>query len=145
MNTTPNKKITVNDLPVVINPAIMPEPELSYAGFIITLIGIIIALVGIVTIITGPDVIQYYEDEGMSFKQIIQAFPGPIATAGSLIFYFGNKCRNDFSENEIMDSYIKEKLDLRSEDVPDGKEISIEIPEGENKYHIKLVDIESRN
>ncbi|MCP3921152.1 MAG: hypothetical protein GY714_01065 [Desulfobacterales bacterium] len=138
-----NQVITIDNLPSEITIDI-PEETNNLLLSILMYAGIGIAVVGFLFIIFGPDKIYYNAGEGMTFIQMLQAYPGPIASVGGVLFFAGSQISNYMGQkNEnIINDQLDAQINIQDSDIPEGFVLNMK-PLEEGKFLVELV--ESKN
>ena len=136
--TTIYDEITINNLPGKIKLDLPTEPGSNF----LTWLGYAIAAIGGSFILLGPSEIMV-SYSGPTFVQFFQLYPGPIATLGFLIVYFGNLMTNSALKThaEAAKEGMTEKVNIKDEEIPEGFELSFTACEDEtNVYLVSLVE-----
>lgn len=135
------KPITINDLPATFE--LRGTESSTLPGTIITVIGVILLLVGGVTLLTGPDSIVYDTRVGMTFEQMIQAYPGPIVSVGFLIVLAGQGISSAIAGNnaEAFTEQLHARVDIPDSALPEGYRLHLEAHGGPH-YSLKLVAVD---
>ncbi|WP_086481710.1 hypothetical protein [Oceanospirillum sanctuarii] len=131
-------KHRLHDLPARIQIEI---PEASSGPGILTVIGIIIGVIGGGFIIFGPETIYYNRYEGMNLLQMLQAYPGPIASVGFLLVTLGGLWSSNEEKERLkkIEECLYSQLAFSPEDIPDGKMLDFERNE-DGSFTVSLVD-----
>lgn len=118
-------KHRLHDLPARIQ---IDIPEGSAGPGILTGIGIVIGVIGFGFIIFGPETIYYNRYEGMNFIQMLQAYPGPIASVGFLLVTLGGLWSGSEEKERLqkIEDSLYSQLAFSQEDIPDNKVLSFE-------------------
>ena len=111
---------------------LIKKEKTNWLATIIMLIGFVVTVVGAYFIMFGPSTIVYNRFEGMSYMQMMQAYPGPLASIGFAIIMlsrvlFGigeEKMDPEWITNQIHDKTAFDILNL-----PDDEELSIALIE----------------
>lgn len=132
-------KHRLQDLPANISIEI---PESTPGPGILSVIGIIIGIIGGGFIIFGPETIYYNRYEGMNFLQILQAYPGPIASVGFLLVSLGGLWSNQAEKERLnaIEASLYRQLAFTPEDIPDGKQLDFTANE-DGSFKVSLEDI----
>lgn len=135
-----SKSLTVQDLPAEIE-IDLPDADLGLP-WCIGIVGAIVLAVGVLTLIFGPSTIRYNMLTGMTFLQMIQAYPGPITTAGFLIVGLAQMMGNSIASRhaESLQALLLEKIAILDEDIPAGFALAIE-PKEYPRFEVKLVEL----
>ncbi|GAL07077.1 hypothetical protein JCM19237_3082 [Photobacterium aphoticum] len=117
--------VTVSDLPCRIKMDIPPQDN-SLSNFFFVVGGVILA-VGVGFIFFGPETIYYDRYEGMTFVQVLQAYPGPIATLGGLMMGLASKAAESGTAetNRHIDAFIMQNIHIEDSDIPPGFTLSM--------------------
>lgn len=140
--TTPNQ-VTINDLPSKVKITLPEEPDSGGASLLMYL-GMGISIVGVLFILFGPREIYYNAYKGMTFIQILQAYPGPIASVGFLICgianYVTNSALQEYQTGVVAS--LESAIQITDEDIPEGFKLSIEQKEEDDKdvYYVSLIE-----
>ncbi len=141
-----NQVITIDNLPSEITIDV-PEETNNLLLSILMYAGVGIAVVGLLFIIFGPDKIYYNAGEGMTFIQMLQAYPGPIASVGGLLFFVGSQISSYMGQkNEnIINKQLDAQIKIQDSEIPEGFALNMK-PLEEGKYLVELVesDIEEK-
>ncbi len=131
-------KHRLHDLPARIQIEI---PEGSAGPGILSVIGIIIGVIGGGFIIFGPETIYYNRYEGMNFIQMLQAYPGPIASVGFLLVTLGGLWSGNEEKERLkkIEESLYSQLAFSPEDIPEGKMLDFERNE-DGSFTVSLVD-----
>lgn len=115
----------LKDLPVNIELDFLVEKDNTPA--VLSFIGWLLFIVGALFIVFGPEKIYYNTRTGMTFFQILQAYPGPIASIGALIAGVANILSKKTKEDQV--NYILlsvfDSLDFGESDLPEGKKLDL--------------------
>ena len=139
--TSCNRPITVDDLPATLQ---LDDTDAStWPGTALVIVGVIMLLLGGVTLLTGPDYISYNPAVGMTFEQMIQAYPGPIVSVGLLIIVAGQAVSGSISKGnaEALAEQLASRVSIPDEDIPEGYQLHLE-GHGGPHYTLRLVAIE---
>ena len=135
----PSGRIGINDLPAVID-LNLSEPNQIVFG-VLAFIGLAVAVIAGGFIAFGPDRVYYSIADGMSFWQVWEAYPGPIASVGaalaSMAIYWPKEQRN--KNNRLARQQITSRLDIAAGDVPDGYTVLMENL-GNYRFKISLAE-----
>ncbi|QUJ69518.1 hypothetical protein KDD30_22485 (plasmid) [Photobacterium sp. GJ3] len=136
-------QITFQDLPSKVKITLPEEPETTGTSAI-EFIGLGIAIIGVLFILFGPNEIVYNRYEGMSFVQMLQAYPGPIASVGFLIYGLTNRMRVSGLEEyqvQVLET-LEAAILIKDEEIPEGYRLSIDTEAGDEKgvYLVSLVE-----
>ncbi|MCQ4319020.1 hypothetical protein [Stutzerimonas stutzeri] len=140
MTDATNTPITLDDLPAEFEIK-LPEPD-DFIGSVVACLGYIILAVGVLTLMFGPETIYYNRLHGMSFLQMIQAYPGPIITVGFLIASLGQLVSNSAKKqhSEQFDALLAQRVSILDGDIPQGFQLAL-TPLEDNRYLLSLVEI----
>jgi hypothetical protein len=137
----PNQAITLVNLPTEFSISLHEEGHNGFS-YLLMLIGVPLICVGGLLIIFGPDKIIYNLYEGMSFTQILQAYPGLIASVGIFLTALGGHLisANEKKELDIIHEKIYARIDIQNDDIPEGYALNMNQVE-KGKYRIELINI----
>lgn len=139
MTVERTKPIGIDDLPADIE-LDLPAQSIGI-GWIIRAVGLLVCGVGIFTLVAGPETISYNRNVGMTFLQMIQAFPGPIATVGFLLAGLGQTIESNTSASHelgIKDALMY-KVIIPERRIPVGFRLQVD-PLGGNQFRVHLVE-----
>lgn len=139
-NVAAKTPITIDDLPAEVELQ-LPAAEKGM-GWLVTGIGMVVIAVGVLTLLFGPETIYYNRATGMTFLQMIQAYPGPITTVGFLIAYGGHMLSGSEAQrqHEAVTAAFESKIRIPDEAIPSGYRLAIE-PLGGERYSVSLVEL----
>lgn len=131
-------KHRLQDLPAKIR---IDVPVPSPGPGILNIIGIVIGVVGAGFIIFGPETIYYNRYSGMTLLQMMQAYPGPIASVGFLLVTLGSLWSGHEAKQRIeaVEQALYSQLAFTEEDIPAGKQLEFEADEA-GFFLVSLVD-----
>jgi len=132
--------ITLKDLPAEFEIK-LPEPD-DFVGSMVACFGYVILAVGVLTLMFGPETIYYNRLHGMNFLQMIQAYPGPITTAGFLIATLGQLVSNSAKKQYIeqFDTLLAQRVSIPDGDIPQGFQLALTSLK-DSRYMLSLVEI----
>lgn len=126
-------------------PLHMPMPDLKQSSasslfVVLAVAGFILLATGILFIIFGPETIYYNTASGMTFVQVLQAYPGPIASVGGLFIGIANYGLRVSSPETKLDKAIQNTLSAAGVDaneLPEGYELHADMT-ADNQLTIEL-------
>ncbi len=117
----------------------------KFIGYLFAIVGIAIGVIGGAFIMFGPSTITYNRYEGMTFFQMLQAYPGPVATVGGVILTIGSSVVS-VSEAALSKKILEEinkQMDFDISKLPDDEEVTIEnVADGSLLVDIQKIEIE---
>nr|WP_086937692.1 hypothetical protein [Thaumasiovibrio occultus] len=120
--------VTIHDLPCKIR-VYLPEQNtaLIRIGMFFSIVGLCMLIVGCGFIVFGPDRIYYNYYEGLTFVQMLQAYPGPLATVGCLVTVLGSKLggAEENKRQRALDDLVAKRIKIDDAEIPDGFTLSI--------------------
>jgi len=111
---------------------LIKKEKTHWLAIIIMLIGIVAIVVGAYFMMFGPNSIIYDRFEGMSYIQLMQAYPGPLASIGFAIIMLGKvlfSIGGEKMNGEWVVSQIQDITDFDILNLPDNEELSIALIE----------------
>ncbi len=142
MSTPIRNQVTIDDLPALVRIDMPQEPN-TMLSTIFTVIGFACIVVGGLFIIFGPDKIYYNALEGMNLLQMIEAYPGPIASAGFVICALANRIHNSAinSYQKNLMAALDRAIQINDADLPAGYRLGLDADENlQNVYSVSLVE-----
>ncbi|PKM29882.1 MAG: hypothetical protein CVV07_09345 [Gammaproteobacteria bacterium HGW-Gammaproteobacteria-11] len=139
MTAERTKPIGIDDLPAEIE-LDLPAKSIGF-GWIVRAVGLVVTAVGVLTLLLGPETIYYNRDVGMTFVQMIQAFPGPIATVGFLLAGLGQAMESNASTSQALaiEDALLYKVVIPERRIPAGFRLQTDALGG-NRFRISLVE-----
>lgn len=134
-------KHRLQDLPANIQ---IDIPSESPGPSILTAIGVAIGVVGVGFIIFGPETIYYNRVSGMTFIQILQAYPGPIASVGFLLVTLAGMWSGTEAKDRLqqIENSVYDQLAFTAEEIPEDKQLDFEMNE-DGSFTVSLGDFVS--
>ncbi|AUI87585.1 hypothetical protein BS333_14305 [Vibrio azureus] len=132
-------KATIDNLPCFIKIEPVEKPNNTLYNFLVCT-SAVIGLVGVITLFLGPDTIYYDRNDGPTLLQLIQIFPGPIASVGIALHQLFSHVVNVRHSKYLdeIDAKIKSSIDIYDNDLPSGYKISVDVTEQDFVYKCSL-------
>ncbi|MES1939349.1 hypothetical protein T5B8_03866 [Salinisphaera sp. T5B8] len=132
-------------------PLVTDKPETDDAqtytvfSYLVSAIGLLTLLVGGYFLLFGPEYVRYNVVTGMTFKQILQAYPGPIASLGAVAVAIGQAIGNAGEKHrvaavEAVVTTALEREQITPEDFGDEYRLSMRKRQ-DDRLELDLVDV----